>query len=78
MDLAFKKIQRLNSQAAITAVQITSELGKTAPSIVNSGYEIRQLTGMFDMMFVYNAVLGSYTYIPHVCYLLVKLTCRLY
>ena len=41
MDLAFKTRKRLNIQAAITAVRITSEFGKTAPSILNSGYEIR-------------------------------------
>ena len=41
VDLAFKTRKRLNIQAAITAVRITGELGKTAPSIVNSGYEIR-------------------------------------
>ena len=40
VDLAFKTRQRLNSQAARTAERIASEWGKTAPTIVNSGYEI--------------------------------------
>ena len=42
LDLAFKTRHWLNSQADRTAVRIASESGKTAPSIVNSGYEIRR------------------------------------
>ena len=42
VDLAFKTRQRLNIQAARTAVRIASESGKTGPGVVNSGYEIRR------------------------------------
>ena len=50
VDLALKIRLRLNSQADRTEVQIASESVKTAPSIVNSGYEIQQT----DRYFLYN------------------------
>ena len=58
VNLAFKTRQGLNIQAARMIAHTASELGKTAPSIVNSGYDIRRTDRYFCCDFFYNSVLG--------------------